>query len=494
VTLDAETSNAATRELQPARLPPYSALDEPLLVFNAGHPEAKDVHPLRGLASFGPFSSASIPAYTPRIRVATIGPRRGQPSVRDLVGSLNQEYRANDSSGYVPTYPGFSQLFATHVALAENSSAHIAWPDDLAALSDSGSPQQRLASAIQTAISTLAAVRGEFDVALVHLPDAWGSVSRSQDFDAHDLVKAIGALNNVPTQVLNDRVFEFRYLAQRSWRLAIALYVKVGGIPWKLAPLPGVPPATAYVGLAYALRGDPREAHFVTCCSQVFDSDGGGMQFVAYDAKDPIEDSETARRNPYLSRSDMRAVLARSLRTYQSRNGGAMPRRVVIHKLTAFREEELEGVEEALSAVDEIECIEITTNVAWRAVWLQASRTQGQPSTPARYPVSRGTMLPVSGTAALLWAAGNSTGVSARGSFYQGGKSIPRPILLTRHIGKGPLELPALEALALTKMDWNNDALYDPLPVTIQYSRKLARTIANVPSLPNSEYPYRMFM
>ena len=52
----------------------------------------------------------------------------------------------------------------------------------------------------------------------------------------------------------------------------------------------------------------------------------------------------------------------------------------------------------------------------------------------------------------------------------------------------------AREALALTKMDWNNDALYDPVPVSIRYSQRLARTIANVPDLPRSVYPYRLFM
>jgi hypothetical protein len=79
-------------------------------------------------------------------------------------------------------------------------------------------------------------------------------------------------------------------------------------------------------------------------------------------------------------------------------------------------------------------------------------------------------------------------------SFYQGKKSIPRPVSIIRHFGSGALELTALEVLALTKMDWNNDALYDPVPVTIRYSQKLARTIANVPSLPGHSYPYRLFM
>jgi len=43
-------------------------------------------------------------------------------------------------------------------------------------------------------------------------------------------------------------------------------------------------------------------------------------------------------------------------------------------------------------------------------------------------------------------------------------------------------------------MDWNNDALYDPVPVSIRYSQKLAKTISNVQDLPGNSYPYRLFM
>jgi hypothetical protein len=90
--------------------------------------------------------------------------------------------------------------------------------------------------------------------------------------------------------------------------------------------------------------------------------------------------------------------------------------------------------------------------------------------------------------------AGNAPEASTKGDYYQGGKSIPKPRQLIRHAGKGSLELIANEALALTKMDWNNDALYAPVPVSIRYSQRLARTIANVQELPRSVYPYRLFI
>lgn len=115
------------------------------------------------------------------------------------------------------------------------------------------------------------------------------------------------------------------------------------------------------------------------------------------------------------------------------------------------------------------------------------------PTRPSGYPVPRGTMVVRSGNSALIWVAGNAPEVSTKGDYYQGKKSIPRPLQLIRHAGSGPLELSAHEALALTKMDWNNDALYAPVPVSIRYSQKLARTIANVADLPRNAYPYRLF-
>lgn len=476
-----------------AKLAPYSALHEPLLVFGEGD-SSRDVHPLRGLRSFGPYSQRSFGAYAGAVRIATVGPSSGQEAVRELIGSLRETHEPNDRRDYVPAFPGFSSLFGVNLEMASSPQAHIAWPNRLDDLGSSESSPKLVAAALADAVSRLNLVRDQFDVAIFHLPDAWAPGLRTLEFDAHDELKALGAIASIPTQVVNDRTFVFPYRASRAWRLSIALYAKAGGVPWKLAPLPGVPADTAYIGLAYALRGDPRAARYVTCCSQVFDADGGGMQFVAYDANDPIEAIEATRSNPYLSRGDMRAVLARSLRLYQSRNGGAVPRRVVIHKTTPFREDEIAGAGDALAAVEEVECVELTTNTAWRGVWLLASRKQGKRSEPDGYPIPRGIMQPLSGTAALVWVAGNSPGVSTRGNYHQGGKSIPKPLLLTRHAGGGPLELAALEAMALTKMDWNNDALYDPIPVTIRYSQRLARTIAHVPTLPRAVYPYRLFM
>ena len=475
-----------------AKLPPFTLLEEPALTFKPGD-RSLDVSPLRGLDRHGPYSSASFPSYTPQLRLATLGPANGAQKVAQLVKTLRETHQPGDRKEYVPRYRGFESMFGVPL-VAGSKGTHIKWPDDLMALGPEGNPPQRLMHAVRAGISQLILARDQFDVVLVHLPDAWEIAFRGTGFDAHDSIKALAAHHGIPTQVINDRAFIFEYKASLAWRMSIALYVKAGGIPWKLAPLPVVPEGTAYIGLAYALRGAAQDAHYVTCCSQVFDADGGGMQFVAFEARDPISDWQEARRNPFLSRNDMRAVMARSLAVYQSRNGGLLPRRLVVHKTTSFKTDELKGCLDALSGIPEVECVEVVSSPGWRGVWLKEGRNENRRSEPDGYPVPRGTMLIRSGTSALLWVAGNAPSAALRGDFYQGKKSIPRPINLIRHAGTAALELTSLEALALTKMDWNNDALYDPVPVTIRYSQRLARTIANVPELPGHAYPYRLFM
>jgi hypothetical protein len=477
-----------------AQLPSFAMLGEPELAFASGDLSATHPHPLAGLQKFGAFDKASFQSYVPHLRVALVGPRMGRQPIGQLLAGLKSQHRPTERNSYVKPFPGFEALFGVGLRSAEKE-VHVTWPDAFSELGQGDTSVQKVRSALHQAMSRLSAVRDRFDVAAVHLPDAWMAHLRTKEFDAHDELKALGAHFGIPTQVINDRAITFGLKSSLSWRLSIALYAKAGGTPWKLARVAGVPEDTAYIGLAYAIRRASEEAHFVTCCSQVFDIEGGGMQFVAFQANDAIADEYEARRNPFLSRADMRAVLTRSLRLYQEGHAGRMPRRLVIHKTTSFKDEELAGVRDATVSIPEVECLEVSAKSAWRGVWMVRS-DKGSPS-PVKadgFPVPRGALQMHSSSSALLWVAGNAPTAAGGMDYFQGGKSIPKPVLIRRHAGSGPFDLLASEALALTKMDWNNDALYDPVPVTITYSQRLARTISNVPTLPGNTYPYRLFM
>lgn len=477
-----------------SQLPSLALLGEPLLAFAGGAASALHPHPLLGLQQHGAFDKASFQSYVPELRVALVGPRMGRQRVGQLLAGLKSRHQPAERNSYVKPFPGFETLFGVGLRSADKG-VHIVWPDALGELGQGDSPAQRVRSAMRHAMVRLATVRDQFDVAAVHLPDAWLPHLRTKEFDAHDELKALGASFGIPTQVINDKAVAFSLKSSLSWRLSIALYAKAGGTPWKLARISGVPDETAYIGLAYAVRRASTDAHFVTCCSQVFDIEGGGMQFVAFEANDPIANEYEARRNPFLSRADMRAVLTRSLRLYQDGHSGRMPRRLVIHKTTAFKDDELAGVRDATVVIPEVECLEVSARSAWRGVWMvQADAGSTSPVKADRFPVPRGTLQMQTDNSALLWVAGNAPTAAGGSDYFQGGKSIPKPVLIRRHAGSGPFDLLASEALALTKMDWNNDALYDPVPVTITYSQRLARTISNVPALPGNTYPYRLFM
>ena len=157
--------------------------------------------------------------------------------------------------------------------------------------------------------------------------ESWQSFKVSPDgsSDLHDQLKARSAPLGIPTQLLwEDSALTFKLKCSLAWRLSIALYAKAGGTPWRLHRESDAD--VAYVGLSYAIRGGTKDG-FVTCCSQVFDADGGGMDFVAYDIGGGID-----LDNPHLSRDQMRAVMSRSVRLYQDRHAGHLPQRVVVHK------------------------------------------------------------------------------------------------------------------------------------------------------------------
>lgn len=213
------------------------------------------------------------------------------------------------------------------------------------------------------------------------------------------------------------------------------------------------------------------------------------MEFVAYDVgqgDDP--------RNPYLSRQDMRLVMSRSLALYQDRHAGRTPRRLVVHKQTPFSSDETAGCLDAWGAASDLTCAAITRS-SWRGVSLDPPRHPGERSTPS-YAVRRGTTLQLDDRSCLVWVAGNAPDASLSGSanYLQGGKGTPRPLLLTRDAGRGPLDEVAAQVLALSKMNRNNDALHDALPCNLRYAKVLAKTLKHMPDLALHPYDYRFFM
>lgn len=463
-------------------LPAHVWQDEPWLSFHPEREEDRDRHPLKGLRRFGPLSGSLVSSMMDPIRIAAIFPHGRKSWFAGIIGELNRSHQPRERQQYLVEYPGFSTAFRVRVVEAEGVSRELPSATD-GAIAGSSTPHRELADRLLVELNALRRSLSDFDVLYLFLPERWSPGFRGplgEDFDLHDFLKAECAAASIPLQILReDRVLEYKCRASVMWRLGLATYCKTGGIPWRIA---GGDPGTAYIGLSYAIRASDSGPRFVNCCSQVFDADGCGLQFLVYES----EEFREYGKNPFLTRDGIRRLMSRSRVMYQKRHDGRSPKRVVVYKTTPFRFEEINGCLDAWRSIS-LDLIQVQQDTPWRGIRVAGMRDI------AGYPIHRGSCLPMSGTEALIWTQGIVPSVTGD-KFYAAQKGIPHPLLLTRFSGHSGWQELTAELLGLTKMNWNNDSLYDRLPVTIEYASSLARIVKRLPALSPRPYDFRYFM
>lgn len=458
----------------------YKILPEPRIIFNGLRNE---IHPLKGLRDYGPYSLSLN--YPSEVKPAFITPKGELRKIENLFSELNNSHNVVYGKDFFIPYTGFESIFRIPM-ISPTSDLKIELPsscDNHAKLPDGIS----LATEIINSVLNLWRYKTQYNIIVIYLPNAWSKSFIYSGFNLRDYLKAKLAISRIPIQIINDEALNYACRSSVMWGISIALYAKAGGIPWKLEDMDK---DEAYIGISYAIKKNENDAiNYVTCCSQVFDPDGTGFEFLAYDAKEYTTDN---RGNPFLSYEEMHAVLSKSLHIYQENHDGHIPKKVYVHKNSLFKEEEIKGAFSVFGSKTEVELIQIIRRANWWGLKVNHDKVPG-------FPLERGTYFPLTENECLLWTQGNVSNVNVqnpRYSFFKEGllKPIPEPILIRRFSGDGGWHNTCSSIYNLTKMDWNNCTLYKTLPVTLWYSQVFADAVKHAPDISNDVYDYRFFM
>ena len=392
------------------------------------------VNQLKGLINYGPLES-----YANRsVRLAVLSPRECAEDIWKHLNELNKHHATTlkQDKVFLPEYIGFQDVF-------------------------------RCGLNIPNQLSKMRELKNE-----------------NVYFDLHDSLKIYCAGKGIVTQIIEEKsVHTNSDMAKIMWGLSTAIYAKAIGKLWK----PKLTRYnTAYIGLSYVQSIKNKEKISISC-SQLFDSEGNGMELYLR----PLKDPQIIQKNPYMRSGDACRLMNNLKRIYDESVPLHKLNRIVIHKTTHFTKEEMEGITNGLAGVDNIELLQIQEFSAWRTI-----RFQNDTATP--FPVQRGTVIPLDKDTFLIWTHGSVQHDELAGknlNYYKNGRGIPAPLLVKRFMGKSSAQELVNEILMLTKMNWNSgDGLYKILPVTLDFAKALSRVAEQDLVVYDRPYDFRYFI
>src|ERR1700744_1122028 len=98
--------------------PAYQVIPEPKLTFEALS-NAQDIHPLKGLKAFNPFSSKLNPISN--IKIAAIYPEGSYSILENLVHELHSSHLPKERPNYLEEFTGVESIFKTKIELTSES-------------------------------------------------------------------------------------------------------------------------------------------------------------------------------------------------------------------------------------------------------------------------------------------------------------------------------------------------------------------------------------
>ncbi|MEQ8820122.1 MAG: hypothetical protein RLY93_07730 [Sumerlaeia bacterium] len=474
-------------------------IPEPLLEFGDSNTHV-DIR--GGLASFGPFDVNEVSRPT-RVSLGVVATREDRALVEKWLVSVANGIPAKESRqpNLFPPFPalGRNGVFQSEFIIEEVGELPALELTKLCAESDLSAFCQRVALRLSQEAMRLTQKRS-LHVILIVLPNqilsksaelaaARGGVTPDGIIpDLHDILKAKALVANIQTQIVwpatiggkmisrqNLRQMRKQVVKQqqdeatRAWNLVTAIYYKAKGFPWRI-PKDTKKLASCFVGLGFFKNADNTALH--TSMAQVFDERGDGLILQG----GPAEFSKTDRR-PYLPAAEAKQLILQMLEAYEAEHHHS-PARCVFHRASAFKEEEVEGIQEALQEKN----IRFHDLVSIRSSDMRLCRI-------GAYPIPRGACMTLDEDRALLYTRGSVEYFSTYPGNY-----VPRALEVRKDSGDSDVDELCAEILSLTKMNWNNTQFDGGKPITLRAAQKVGDVLRWVPQFSPIPHRFSFFM
>ncbi|MGP0102091.1 MAG: argonaute/piwi family protein [Solirubrobacteraceae bacterium] len=448
------------------------------------------VDPRFGLLDFGPADLAEDAAPT-AIPIGVVGTQETIEGVLRWLRRCRKPINPPTSkrtSNFFPPFPGFTSDVGLESELTFDSRLQRSVPSrEIRALASHATRDSRLQGAVDLLLEEIKAIaeHGLARAILVCPPLALLELLKAEDSsegprrghersslgpsELHDVLKATAMSVGVPLQFVLPATYDQSLAskqttatgrprtqqdeATRAWNLHTALYYKAGGFPWSLVR-DSHALDSCFIGISfyYENSGD-----LATSSAQVFDERGEGVIVRGGPAKLSKGD-----RRPYLDADDAERLLLDALKRYRSEHHN-LPARVVIHKSSHFRAEEIEGLQRA-ATTERISDLELAA--------LGPSRTR---VSARKHAPLRGTHIVLDERHQVLYTSGSVP-------FYElyPGPYVPQPLSIVLQQSEQSAEQHAREILALTKLNWNNSRLDGREPITMRAARSIGTILRHV--------------
>jgi hypothetical protein len=480
-------------------------IKEPSLEFGGGH-QAAD--PKLGISTYGPCGTEEGHPLS-QIRVAVIGTgdtiQEAQRWLDRCRRAVTPGSRADVDPYLFPSFPGMSSALGFNCALeCPDGLVEKFSPAEIARCTSAPSRDHAvdiMGKLVGERLDTLRDREGPPDVVLVALPDDVKTkagagrrpprrrkrpnplLAQLSFFDEkreepdptsrtlHRVIKAEGMRYGFPTQLVWPRTFsggdDVQDDATRAWNFCTALYYKAKGMPWRVS---GLARGTCYVGISfYRPLGEPGQLQ--TSMAQAFSERGEGFVLRGSNFK-----WDRKLGPAQLPRGDAKSLLEKVIEQYKKHHGQP-PHRVVIHKSSAFSEDELAGFEDALGqAVPFFDFLSVSkSNIRFLRV--------------GKEPPLRGTVIEIAPKRYIVFSRGYVPFLRV----YPGLR-IPRPLEVIHARGSAPVTEVLKEFFALTRMNWNSADFASAEPITLGFSRKIGLILSELPADVAPERSFRFYM